>query len=233
MSLKSHITDITHHAYLIVGDRSHIKEELFDIIRSNGITIEGNPDVMYRNFEICTIDDARELKSLQVQKGVDAAGTKKILIIDTDFFTREAQHALLKVFEEPATDVHFFILMSSANNIIDTLLSRCNVINDTPIQNTAVEIERAKKFIEGEKEDRLSIVKELLGAHEKYSSPSVLKGDALSFLNTIEIALNSASDMRNTKEDFISLQEVWKCRKYMNQQGSSVKMLLEHLSLVI
>ena len=52
------------------------------------------------------------------------AQTKKFFIIQTDFFNEAAQQALLKIFEEPASDVHFFILTSRASALLDTLASR-------------------------------------------------------------------------------------------------------------
>ena len=55
---------------------------------------------------------------------------KKIFIIETGFFTREAQNSLLKVFEEEPTEgTHFFVFTPSAETLLPTLRSRMVILH--------------------------------------------------------------------------------------------------------
>ena len=60
---------LSHHAYLLKGDKESILPKLFRFLEENlNIKIRGNPDFWHKGFEIFTIDDARQLKELQGQK---------------------------------------------------------------------------------------------------------------------------------------------------------------------
>ena len=231
-----------HHAYLIEGESEKILPELFEFLEKIGVQTKANPDMWCRTYDTFTIDDARELKELQIQKIV--SGEKKIFIIATEFFTTEAQNALLKVFEEPASRVHFFIITPRANYLLKTLHSRVVIIRVSQDEKDTLKIKKAKKFIEGEKEDRLEFVKTLMKKHEKDPEASSdheaietaksLRAEALLFLDNLEYALQEKTrEKRKEAKDYCCFEEIWRCRDYMNSRGSSVKMLLEHLALVL
>ena len=94
-----------HHAYLLEGIAESILKELHEFLEEGlSFHIKGNPDFWHGAFDTFGIDDGRALKEMQSRRPV---GERKIFIVQANFFTREAQNALLKVFEEPTPNTHF------------------------------------------------------------------------------------------------------------------------------
>lgn len=221
-----------HHAYLIEGDAERIVPDLFAFLESIGVSIKANPDFWHRTFDTFTIEDARALKSAQIQKAV--SGGKKIFVIQAGFFTTEAQNALLKVFEEPASGVHFFIITPRADSLLKTLHSRVVIVRSGKKQQDTLGVEEANKFVEGERGERLEFVKALAKKYDKEETSMLLKIEALTFLNNLEYVLQGKTNRKKENiEDYYHFEEIWRCRKYLMGRGSSVKMLLEHLALVV
>ncbi len=112
-----------HHAYVLEGDKENIRTQLFSFIEDQiQQSVRGNPDVWHSQFETLTVDDARALRDTQSNKAITTG--KKIFIIETRLMTIEAQNALLKVFEEPTPNTHFFIITPTAEVFLPTLKSR-------------------------------------------------------------------------------------------------------------
>ena len=53
------------------------------------------------------------------------AKKKSVFVLNTDNLTREAQNSILKIIEEPPKNGVIFLGVKSAENILPTLLSRC------------------------------------------------------------------------------------------------------------
>lgn len=65
---------------------------------------------------------------------------KKIIIIDDSNCMRlETQNALLKTLEEPPPYINIVLITSNSNNIIPTILSRCEIVNFYPVQKDKIE----------------------------------------------------------------------------------------------
>lgn len=271
MDLSKHIDkDNLHHAYLIEGDPRRVVPQVFSFLEEMGVETKGNPDLWQREFETFGIDDARELKEMQIQKAIMVSdrsgqrlpestdppnggewasgsqgastpgvkGPQKFFIISANSFTTEAQNALLKVFEEPAPGVHFFIITPSASRLLPTLHSRLEHFDlrrdSTPGVDRSAKWrrgslresnQRAAEFLKSPKDKRLEFVKEL----------SEEKAEALSFLDDLECCLQKKTNPARLRcgADYKCFEEIWRCRNYMNQRGASIKMLLEHLALVL
>ncbi len=75
-----------------------------------------------------TIDQVRELKrSLSLRQ--HEYSNRVLLIESSESMTNEAQNSLLKILEEPPRGLRFFILASSKQHIIQTILSRVLVLH--------------------------------------------------------------------------------------------------------
>lgn len=212
-----------HHAYVIEGGDS-IKDKLLQYIEGLGITTKGNPDVHVREYNVFGIDDGRAIQALESKKAVIA--DKKIFILHINSITREAQNSLLKTFEEPTSGTHFFILIPSANVLLETLLSRVQVIKMKENSNSHF----AKQFLSASPAERLALITEIIESKDKQ--------EAISLVNSLEGELYTQSDFSKniggvehiTTESFEALQSV---RSYLNDRSSSVKILLEHLSVTL
>ena len=219
MSIREHFkTNNPHHAYLIEGKHEEVFPEIVSVVESWGVKISGNPDFCHISADTFKIEDARNLKSLTSEKGVTKA--KKIFVISANNFLLEAQNAMLKVFEEPIPETHFFLILPNANVLLKTFASRFYKIkaNDDPEQRSA------KKFVEMRKIERINFLRELLADEENG------KANANKFLNELEVYLHQVSTSRVTLDTF---EQIFKAREYLRQPGSSAKNLLESVALML
>ncbi len=229
-----------HHAYLIEGDYKEIFPQIIRFLENdlNFIT-KSNPDFWYGKFETFGIGDGRKINELQSRKAFsekefDKKETnKKIFVIKTDFITREAQNSLLKMFEEPTPNTHFFIIMNSSEFLLPTLKSRLMLVKPYSQNSSGEEIKKfTADFVEASLSERLKMVKKFFGS----LTPKILadKIGAISFLNELEKQLRKQKNIKNIKEkDLIIFEEIIKCRSYLNDRSPSVKMLLEHISVIV
>lgn len=81
------------------------------------------------------VDQIRQLKGELTTSGLESS--RKVIIIDeADKMTISAANSLLKFLEEPQGDVMLFLLTASKQNVLPTIISRCQVIafRTQPIQ---------------------------------------------------------------------------------------------------
>ena len=224
-------TDNLHHAYLLEGEHEQILPELVSMLESMGISCEGNPDVSKEFFDMFTIDQSRQIKARQIEKGAESK--KKIFILGVQFFTIESQHALLKVFEEPADDVHFFIITPRADALLDTLKSRLVVVRKNEDFSSQADEKMGINFLNTTKAERIKKIAKFIKDHDDEDVHESLKSDAIKFINSIELALwNKTKDRAMTKDEQFLFEETRKCRGYMADRGASAKILLEHIAIL-
>jgi len=73
------------------------------------------------------IDQVRELKKEFSKSGMESK-QKVIIIEDAEKMTANAANGLLKFLEEPEGDVTIFLLTSAKQNLLPTIVSRCQVV---------------------------------------------------------------------------------------------------------
>lgn len=117
-----------HHAYLVVGNKQDLLPRVLKLAEDiSGVTEVIHPDKMVWDISSWSVDDSRAIKEWQSRRPV---GKAKCGIIVCESMTEAAGQALLKVLEEPAADVHFFVLVSKESILINTLHSRLARIAD-------------------------------------------------------------------------------------------------------
>lgn len=208
-----------HHAYGICGDKnSAILGVLTFIEKDLGIQTKGNPDFWVSEYETFGIDEGRKISELHSTKPF---GEKKIFVLVFDFITLEAQNSLLKLFEEPNPNNHFFIVVPSHEIFLPTLRSRLFLLD---LGRQALEEERlAKTFLSSDQNERTKIIKEI--------SDDKNKTKALDLLSALETEIFIQKD-RSPDLNF-ALGEIIKARDFMSQRSPSVKMILEHIASVL
>lgn len=107
------------------------------------------------------IEDIRDFQiNMSLKANSDGEYTRFALIPNAETLTVEAQNALLKLTEELPDKTIVMLVISSEENILPTLLSRCFQINVLPITSTQ-SVEFGKKHgINGELIDRSFIISE-------------------------------------------------------------------------
>lgn len=240
MNLLNHLDkNNLHHAYLIEGTREEIVPELLKFIESLGIKTSTNPDFSHIAVDSFKIDDARDLKSVEYEKGFSTG--KKIFLISANNFLLEAQNTLLKIFEEPIENTHFFIITPNVDFLLKTLVSRFYLIRTKP--ELKEELKEAEKFLKMSVRNRIEFIKELLNEPEEEEVPTEVgiptgvgkdsvRSKALKFLNALELLLQNKFT-KNFSNLTPSFQQIFKVREFLGQPGSSAKSLMESVALAI
>lgn len=230
-----------HHAYLIEGVQDEVVIEITEFLKSLGINTVGNPDFIHIQLDSFKIEDARNLKTYVVQKSFSSE--KRIFIITANNFLLEAQNSLLKTFEEPIENTHFFIIVPDTNALLRTFISRFYLISVRQDLSETEVIKEAEKFITMPLKSRIDFIKELLAEPEENleeeppsgGSSSKLdfpRSKALKFLNTLEYSLHKKV-VSKAGFDIATFQHLFKVRKFLRMPGSSTKTLMESVALII
>ena len=220
------------HAYLLAGDIATLRVDISNFLSKDlGIKIENNIDCLFEEYNSFGIGESRHLKEIQANKGFN--GVDRYFIISTSFFSNEAQNALLKIFEEPREGVYIFLIVPTVDIIIDTLHSRLQVINTLALPDSG-KTSVNDGFIDMPIKERLKIVKDIIP--KKNAEPEereLAKIQSLALLDSIEEALAKKNKYKQHTESANALREVIFARKYLYGRSPSLKMILEHLALVV
>lgn len=215
-----------YHSYVIEGHLENTAEELFSFFKENN-----NTNIFFQKYEALTIDNSREIKFWHNERSVD--DKKKICIIATKFINPEAEQALLKIIEEPTTNTHFFIIIPDTNLLKDTIISRVQLIK-APKFNNQDQKKFVNNFISLSIKERLEKILLIIKEHKDEDNSAKLRDYAISFINELEnIFYDKFKNDKMNKKISTILDELQKSRYYLSKSGSSVKMVLEHLALMI
>ncbi len=215
--------DKLHHAYLIKGDEIFFSSFL-EYLETLGIKTHGNPDFLFKNTETFSVEDSKEVKTFQSQSAI--SGGLKIIIILTKYFSHHAQNSLLKVLEEPAEGVHFFIITQETEILLPTLKSRLILLKS---ENSEVDknlVKEVQDFLNNSKEDRMTFIDKTVKSFSKEETGIPMKNYFSKFLNQLEVEIRSKGEVGK-----YDLAVLWRVKDYIHDQGSSVKNLLETLAL--
>jgi DNA polymerase III delta prime subunit len=183
--------------------------------------------------------------------GQSGQAGKKVFLICVNSMSLDAQNVLLKMFEEPIENTHFFLVVPDANALLKTLISRFSLISAR--KDLAEEAKVAEKFIAMPLAKRIDYIKELLAEAEEEDEEEneiialdSTRSKALKFLNALEQVLQS-NFLRNSSgflqpsagtfpvQNFPKncFQHFFKVREFLRMPGSSTKSLMESVALMI
>jgi hypothetical protein len=205
--------------HLIAGNSAVLKT-LFKMLESEGYSVQRNPDIFVREYSAFGVDDARELIQRTSSRAVGSL--RRVFIVVTPSMTTESQNALLKTLEEPSGDALLFFVVPSPQTLLPTIRSRAQILSIQP-DTKQMHID-PQTFLEASVQKRLDMLKPLL---EKDDEDKRDSGHVFSFLEALEHNLGS-----NVKKNTEQLKAVYRARKYLNDKGSLVKTLLEHVALL-
>ena len=222
-----------HHAYFLVGNMEEVLLKLKDFLEKEvGVEVMGNPDFWSGKFNTLNVEnakiiaDSQERKTFEESPSVATSGSpassssKKIFIIQTDFITEEAQNSLLKVFEEPTSGTHFFII-SPQDNLLPTLRSRLHTVIFP-----RVTLGKKESILDLRLSERLAKVKDIT---DMIKDEEKTKQDAITLLNQIETELHNTGVEKSAK----ALEICESARASLYDRGAPVKMILEQVMLSV
>jgi len=212
--LRVRYNDSMHHAYLVNG-------AVEPLVKYLGEDASGY-DFWRGEFATFGIDESRDIKERAGRKAAHA-GAKKIFIISAHSFTIEAQNALLKLFEDPAPDTHFFILTKSAEYLLPTLRSRLAVL-EIGGENSERGNE-AENFLKKNISERMAFI-------AKAAKEENAKQIALEIIEGLTMHIRS-KNIAPSSNDRDAHERLLRYRGYLFGRSPSVKMILESAALMI
>ncbi|MFA6251669.1 MAG: hypothetical protein WC603_03525 [Candidatus Paceibacterota bacterium] len=220
-----------YHSYVVEGEPETTGVELLKFLEVRGEIKSQSPDVLFQVYESFTMNDNGEIKDWHNRRGI--SGGKKVCIVATKFINREAEQTLLKIIEEPTENTHFFIVVPDASRLAGTILSRTHVVKTE--QLTGKDLQKSVTiFLTATPKERIDQVAQIVKENKDEDNSGQLRFYATTFVNELENVFYQKfkKDKKNEKTQFI-LSELQKARGYLSTPGASVKMILEHLALII
>ncbi len=210
----------SHHAYIVPGNPTERREKLRTLFVEEGIVLENNPDIFELHTDVLSIDEARTLSERQLRHAI--TGSKKIFIITFSNMSHESQNALLKVFEEPTPDTHFFLLTESPHALLPTLRSRLEELKLDTDETDGRFLKEAKTFITETPSERLLHVVPIIEEKDK--------NHALALLNALESVLHKEFTTTKEKGIQVFLKDIERLRGYLGDRSPSLKLILEYIA---
>jgi DNA polymerase III gamma/tau subunit len=202
-----------HHANIVVG-KGDSRDFVMNILKNDlDFDIHKNPDFLLFESESFGIEEARNLGEWAARKPL--IGEVKVYFLITKSIGFEAQNALLKVLEEPTLGTYFFISLENVGNILPTFLSRVRVLEF--ISEEILENKKAAKFLNGNINERLAIVRTLSAKEDKNLMRELIK-------DLEEVSFKTPEADR---------KKVLTAKIFATARGSSPRMLLEWLACVV
>ena len=220
-----------YHSYIVEADPESTAPILLEHLRERGDIDDTNLDVLYQIYDSFTFNDCSLIKEWHSNLGVTSKS--RVCIIGTKFINSEAERALLKILEEPAVRTHFFIIVPNAQVLLDTILSRAHVLRLSNSRNITND-KNAEMFISMNTNNRIEHISQIIKKNKDNENSGGLRSDAIELINGIErITHRELQKDKTNKELLFILEELKKGREYLGTPGASVKMILEHIALVI
>lgn len=212
-----------HHACLIEGDKVTIIPALRAFFEKElNFATQGNPDFYVGEYTSFSIDDGRRLIESAMRKSLQG---RKIFVTTFTTITHEAQNALLKLFEDPKENTHFFLITPDAHTLLGTLRSRLFLLAETQGTLDLTQRKTAHEFLTYSKKDRLAFLKGIIDAKDKDA--------ARVFLDALTEELHTQLHAKDAGHATAGLLEVVSARHYLLDRSSSLKLLLEHVALTL
>ncbi len=199
-----------HHAYLVIGDEEAVERAVLSLFEAAGAPLIGSPDFFRYREALLGVDDARKISEQAIRHAFTG---KKVFLLTPEKITHEAQNALLKTFEEPIADTHFFLVLRDENLAFPTLRSRMQVIRFEGGQESAPRALDARKFLNLPLKERLAFSKKFADNEKNLSA----------FLDELLLELRSTGTPK-------SLEKVYRARLVSDDRGALPRLILEHLA---
>lgn len=195
-----------------------------------GMQTEQHPDIVVLRYGLLSVEDARRVAELAA--GAPFKGEHKVLIISASRAYHEAQNALLKIFEEPPSGTYLFFILPTLGGLLPTLRSRVQILN-TNVDLRSPHLGSAEEFLNASREKRILMIKKLTsgkGEEERREN----RDEAIRIVNGIEATAYEAFKKRRDGGAVAALlSDIAVLRGHLYDRSAPVRMILEHLALVI
>lgn len=199
--------------------------------RELGMQTEHNPDIVVLRYGLLSVEDARRVTELAA--GASFKGEHKAMIISASRAYHEAQNALLKIFEEPPSGTYLFFILPTLGGLLPTLRSRVQILDTHKGLRKSFISGEAEAFLNASREKRILMIKKLTsgkGEEERREN----RDEAIRIVNGIEATAYEAFKKRRDGGAVAALlSDIAVLRGHLYDRSAPVRMILEHLALVI
>ncbi len=216
----SFLHSYTAHAYFLPGEPQVQTDYLINLLQNN---TEFTHHVWKHCDSLISIENVHEAKKMAQSK--QSEHEKTWIILAGTSISHDAQHALLKLLEEPALGTHVCICLPSYDQLLETVQSRLTMFPEHDSTDTYHK-EEVTLFIQKSYQERMLYIKKI--------SEDLKEGNLAKFLETLQkqiYELHTAS--KDPKKYAMLLEEILHMQKYARNQGSMVVPILEHIALMI
>lgn len=234
-SVTTHVP--RHHAYAVVGERTTLLSHVYDFVLKTFGLSSGHSDFLLYEYETVSIEHARLIRDAALLRPTEQY---RVIVIAAHGFGREAQNALLKIFEEPPQEVHFIIIVPVRHILLPTVQSRLMFIDiegggDTAEQSSSESSQLINKASNGEVsqflstsyKDRLEWVKDFT---DDIKAEKRMRYDVVVFLTQLQKEVHEKFMPQKYPELHKQLLSIL---SYAQDPSAGLKMLLEQVSLVV
>jgi DNA polymerase III delta prime subunit len=123
------------------GDTDKVLKEKADMIRSGlkeKLKYKGYYKFSFKSGRFITLGQIDEIKHFARYNSINRS-KKFVVIYPAETMNKEAQNSLLKILEEPPTDLFFILISETPSFVLDTIRSRCMNIPFPALSGTDVE----------------------------------------------------------------------------------------------
>ena len=128
-NIAKKIIDNNHPDFLLIEPSYLVKGNLIN---------HSDTEAPKNNKETIRIDQIRNIKIFLSQQPIESS-KKVILIVDAHLLNESASNCLLKILEEPTNGL-FILITSKLNSLLDTIISRCQLIRFKSFSYKQIEI---------------------------------------------------------------------------------------------
>ncbi|MCF7831643.1 MAG: hypothetical protein K9M36_02010 [Candidatus Pacebacteria bacterium] len=210
----------TSHAYFLSGDPQTQTDYLVNLLQNN---TDFNHHIWKQYDSLISIENVHEAKKMAQSKQSETE--KTWIILGGISISREAQHTLLKLLEEPASGTHIVICLPSYDQLLETVQSRLTLFPASDSVSTYYD-EEVTLFIQKPYKERIPYIKQI--------SDDLKEGNIARFLEALQkqiYQLHIAS--KDPGKYALLLEEILHMQRYARNQGAMITFILEHLALMI
>lgn len=175
-------------------------------------------------FERLGIDDAREVSSVVRTK---SGQHDRVFIFGMSDITDESQHMLLKTIEEPAERVRYIFVLPLNLSLLDTMQSRGVMYTISGINQVIKDL--AHTFLSSTHDKRMTMITKMFSAkntQEAEKKPHYTQALLEACAVELRPRIAGNTDLQQ------ALDETMQSLQFLDNPGSSPKMILEHVALV-
>lgn len=220
-----------HHAFVIEAEaEAGIETAQAWVERELSMQVKGNPDVVVLRHGLLSVEDVRGIVDSAAQ--APFRGDKKVIIITASRAYHEAQNALLKLFEEPPPGTYLFLILPTLGGLLPTLRSRIATIEPAGKHAKPSIPEEAVRFMQASRDKRSALIKKLASGKDE-DERRARRDEAIRIVNGIEAAAYGMLARGEHAEIAALLSDIAVLRGNLYDRSAPLRMILEHVSLVL